>query len=63
MASEIKDEGLWDANDVASFLKVDKETVYRWAKAGTIPSVRIGSTIRFRPSEIRAAGDAAGEAA
>lgn len=59
MASESKDETMWDAADVASFLKVDKETVYRWAKAGKLPSVRIGSALRFRPSEIRSLGEAA----
>ena len=52
MADEIK-EGLWDAKEVSAFLKVDEETVYRWAKAGRLRSVKVGRFIRFRPADMQ----------
>ena len=35
------------AADVAEYLKIDKQTVYRKARAGEIPSFRIGRAVRF----------------
>lgn len=53
-------EPLWDAKDVAAFLKVSRSWVYLHAEDGTLPSVRIGGLRRFVPGEIRrfARGDA-----
>lgn len=34
--------GLWDAKDVAVFLKVSRSWVYHHAEAGLFPCVRIG---------------------
>jgi predicted DNA-binding transcriptional regulator AlpA len=44
---------LWDAKDVAVFLKVSRSWVYHRAEAGLLPCVRIGSLLRFDPEVIR----------
>jgi len=46
--------GLWDARDVACFLKCSPSAVYRWAELGQIPCRRIGTLLRFRPEEVEA---------
>ena len=40
--------------EVAEYLRVNPQTVYRKAKAGELPAVRIGRAIRFRRSELEA---------
>ena len=47
-------EPLWDAKDVAVFLKVSRSWVYLHAEDGTLPSVRFGGLRRFLPEQIRA---------
>jgi excisionase family DNA binding protein len=49
-----QEEGLWDANDVARFLKASRSWVYQRAQAGQLPGVKIGGLLRFEPAEIRA---------
>jgi excisionase family DNA binding protein len=51
---------LWDARDVAAFLKVSRSWVYHQAEAGTLPCLRIGGLLRFDAQKIRelALGDA-----
>ena len=44
---------LWDAKDVAAFLKVSRSWVYHRSEAGLLPCVRIGSLLRFDPEVIR----------
>jgi excisionase family DNA binding protein len=46
-------EALWDANDVAAYLKVSKTWVYQRVEAGLIPYHRIGGLVRFEPDAIR----------
>lgn len=46
-------EGLWDAKDVATFLKVSRSWVYHRAEAGLIPCLRVGSLLRFERDAIR----------
>ena len=41
-------------SEVAEYLRVNPQTVYRKAKAGELPAVRIGRAIRFRRSELEA---------
>ena len=41
-------------SEVAEYLRVNPQTVYRKAKAGELPAVRIGRAIRFRRSELDA---------
>lgn len=47
-------EGLWDAKDVATFLKVSRSWVYERAQKGELPCRRIGALLRFEPEAIRA---------
>jgi excisionase family DNA binding protein len=46
---------LWDANDVAGYLKVSRSWVYHRAEAGQLPCVRVGGLLRFDPAAIRGA--------
>src|SRR3989338_3711257 len=39
-------------SEVAEYLRVNPQTVYRKAKAGEMPVVRIGRAIRFRRAEL-----------
>lgn len=49
-----QDPALWDAKDVAAFLKVSRSWVYQRAEAGQLPCLRIGGLLRFDPATIRA---------
>ena len=44
---------LWDANDVAAYLKVSRSWVYHRAEAGLLPCIRVGGLLRFDPDAIR----------
>ncbi len=44
---------LWDAVDVATFLKTSRSWVYMRAERNEIPFLRIGGLLRFQPSKIR----------
>lgn len=48
------EEGLWDAQDVAGYLKASRSWVYQKAEAGILPSLRIGGLLRFDPQAVRA---------
>ena len=39
-------------SEVAEYLRVNPQTVYRKAKGGDLPVLRIGRAIRFRKSEL-----------
>ena len=41
-------------SEVAEYLRVNPQTVYRKAKSGELPAVRIGRAIRFRRAELDA---------
>jgi hypothetical protein len=45
---------LWDARDVATFLKASRNWVYLQAELGKIPYVRLGGLLRFDPEKIKA---------
>ena len=45
---------LWDANDVARYLKVSRSWVYQRAEAGLLPCLRLGGLLRFDPEKVRA---------
>jgi excisionase family DNA binding protein len=47
-------DGLWDANDVAAYLKVSRSWVYQKVAAGLVPYVRVGGLVRFVPDDVRA---------
>jgi len=52
-ASPLGDE-LWDANDVARYLKVSPSWVYQRAEAGQLPHLRVGGLLRFDADVVRA---------
>jgi excisionase family DNA binding protein len=53
-SSEISaNEALWTVREAAAFLRLGRNTVYEWAASGKLPSVRLGSRIRFLPSTLR----------
>lgn len=47
-------EALWDAKDVAAYLRSSRSWVYQRAEAGQLPCLRIGGLLRFDPAVIRA---------
>lgn len=49
-----QDHALWDAQDVAAYLKVSRSWVYQRVEAGQLPYLRIGGLLRFDPATIRA---------
>jgi excisionase family DNA binding protein len=51
--SSVEFEALWDANDVATYLKASRSWVYQKAEAGLLPSLRIGGLLRFEPGVVR----------
>lgn len=55
-------EPLWDAKDVAAYLKVSRSWVYHEAESGLLPCLRIGGLLRFDPILVRnfARGDSSG---
>ena len=53
-SSEINaSESLWTVREAAAFLRLGRNTVYEWAASGKLPSLRLGSRIRFLPSALR----------
>lgn len=49
-----QDGTLWDASDVATYLKASRSWVYQRAEAGQLPCLRIGGLLRFEPAAVRA---------
>ena len=45
-------EPWFSVEEVASHLRISKETVYRWLEKGKIPAHRVGKQWRFKPSEV-----------
>lgn len=46
-------ETLWDARDVARYLKVSRSWVYQKAEAGLLPYLKVGGMVRFVPERVR----------
>ncbi|MFC1610708.1 helix-turn-helix domain-containing protein [Myxococcota bacterium] len=46
-------ETLWDAHDVARYLKTSRSWVYQKAEAGILPYMKVGGLLRFEPATIR----------
>ena len=40
------------AIELAKFFRVNKLTIYRLAQAGTLPSFRVGTCVRFEPKAV-----------
>jgi excisionase family DNA binding protein len=47
-------EGLWTHREVMALLRIGRNAVYDLAASGALPSLRIGSRIRFDPAKVRA---------
>ena len=45
---------LWDASDVARYLKVSRSWVYHRAESGELPCLKVGGLLRFDPQAIYA---------
>jgi excisionase family DNA binding protein len=45
---------LWDANDVARYIKASRSWVYHQVEAGKLPHLRIGALLRFDPEAVKA---------
>lgn len=43
---------LYSAEEVAEILQVEKETVWKWIRAGKIKSVNIGRLVRITQEEV-----------
>lgn len=54
MTNPLPFESLWDAKDVARFLKVSRSWVYQKTEAGELPCLRVGGLVRFEPEAVRA---------
>ena len=52
--ASLGDASLWDANDVARYLKVSRSWVYHRAELGLLPCLRIGALLRFEPTKVQA---------
>lgn len=46
-------ERLWTVADVAEYLGVTERTVRTWQHSQRLPYLKIGGTVRFRPSDVR----------
>ena len=46
-------ERLWTATEVAEYLGLHPQTIYKKANSGEIPSVRVLNALRFDPVAIR----------
>ena len=54
LENSARSDTLWDANDVASYLKASRSWVYQRAEAGLLPCLRIGGLLRFDPAVVQA---------
>jgi excisionase family DNA binding protein len=50
---EMPIESLWTVKDVAAFLRCSTSLVYKKAEGGELPSVHVGSLLRFVPEAVR----------
>jgi excisionase family DNA binding protein len=48
------EDHLWDADDVARFLNLSTSWVYKRSAEGVLPTVRLGSALRFIPEDVAA---------
>ena len=48
----LKTDNLLSLKEVATYLGISKQSLYRMVKGGTIPAYKVGGTWRFRLSEI-----------
>ena len=46
------DPALWLARDVAKFTKLSERTIFTLTADGTIPAIRLGRSVRYRPAAV-----------
>lgn len=46
-------DALWKVEDVARFLRMARQSIYRAVSEKTIPFIKIGGAVRFDQEEIR----------
>lgn len=51
MESELMDRWL-SVQEIAHYLGISKETIYRWLEKGKIPAHKIGKQWKFKVSEV-----------
>lgn len=44
---------LWTVEDVASYLRVATQSVYRWTSENKIPYRKVGGALRFEPEDVK----------
>lgn len=49
---KLEAEELWLARDVAKFTKLSERTIFTLTQDGVIPAVRLGRSVRYRPSAV-----------
>jgi excisionase family DNA binding protein len=52
-ALAIPAEQLWTVADVCAFLRVGRNAVYTMAARRELPSIRVGTRVRFVPADVR----------
>jgi len=55
---QLQPEPLWTVREVQALLRIGRNHVYDLATRGVLPSIRIGSRVRFDPAKVRAWLDA-----
>jgi excisionase family DNA binding protein len=50
---DLKTEPLWTTDDVASYLRLEPETVRAMTRGGKLPGFKVGRVWRYRRREIR----------
>lgn len=43
---------LWLAREVARFTKLSERTIFTMTANGTLPAIRIGRSVRYRPAAV-----------
>ncbi len=51
---EVPTESMWDVKETARYFKASKSWVYKQHEKGSLPAVRLGGLLRFRPADVRA---------
>lgn len=49
---ESLDDRWFSVEEIAAYLGVSKETIYRWLDKGKVPSHRMGKLWKFKPREV-----------
>lgn len=56
-----KPDHLWNEHEAARYLGVSHYAIRKWAKAGKIGKIKLGTSVRYDPAEMRAFAEASRE--